>query len=270
MKVSVLMGIYNTRNKTMLEQALNSILNQTYKDFELIICDDGSTNNCLEWAKEICKGDNRVVFLQNKENKGLAYTLNKCLENAKGEYIARMDDDDISYLDRFEKQVKFLDEHPEYGIVGSNMELFDDKKGSWGERKYKEIPKKESFLFRVATPHPTVICRKKDLIDVGGYRDEKFTKRVEDYDLYMRMFANGTKIYNFQKPLYKYREDVSCAKKKKYRYRFNEVRVRYKGFKELGLLPKGYIYVIKPLIAGLIPQKIIKLPKRYKKSKRKV
>ena len=97
MKVSVLMGIYNTRNKTMLEQALNSILNQTYKDFELIICDDGSTNNCLEWAKEICKGDNRVVFLQNKENKGLAYTLNKCLENAKGEYIARMDDDDISY-----------------------------------------------------------------------------------------------------------------------------------------------------------------------------
>ena len=79
MKISVLMGIYNTRSKEILEQSINSILNQTFKDYEFIICDDGSTNNCLKWAKEICGEDKRVVFLENEKNMGLAYTLNKCL-----------------------------------------------------------------------------------------------------------------------------------------------------------------------------------------------
>ena len=263
MKISVLMGIYNTRSKEILEQSINSILNQTFKDYEFIICDDGSTNNCLKWAKEICGEDKRVVFLENEKNMGLAYTLNKCLKYAKGEYIARMDDDDESYLDRFEKQVNFLDTHPEFGLVGSNIQLFDSN-GVWGERKYKQIPKKEDFLYRVAIPHPTIMCRRDDLLEVGGYKDEKKTLRVEDYDLFMRMFANGTKIYNFQEPLLKYREDSVGARKKKYRYRFNELRVRYRGFKELKMLPKGYIYVIKPLIAGLIPQSIIKKSQRIK------
>lgn len=266
MKLSVIMGIYNTPNREMLANSLNSILNQTYNEFELIICDDGSTNGCFEWAKEICKDDNRVIFISNEKNMGLAYTLNHCLKIAKGEYIARMDDDDISDLKRFEKQVKFLDSNINIGLVGSNMNLYDDKRGVWGLRKYKENVKAIDFLYRVAVPHPTIMARKEAYDKVNGYRDLPKTLRVEDYDCFMRMFARGVNMYNFQEALLDYREDAESAKKKKYKYRFNEVYVRYNGFRELGLLNiKNIVYVIKPLIAGLIPQKIIKSMQKIKK-----
>lgn len=263
-KISVIMGIYNARSKEVIKKSLESILKQTYKNFELIICDDGSTNDCIKWAKEICKNDNRVKFIENSTNKGLAYTLNHCLEISTGEYIARMDDDDISHLDRFEKQINFLKNNKEYKLTGSVMNLFDDN-GIWGLRKYKEYVKKEDFLYRVAVPHPT-ICAKREAYDiVNGYRDLKKTYRVEDYDCFMRMFARGIKMYNFQEPLLDYREDSLGAKKKKYRYRFNELWVRYNGFKELNILSvKNYIYVLKPLMAGIIPQKVIKYFQRTK------
>lgn len=259
-KISVIMGIYNTPSKKMLKKSLDSILNQTYKDFELIVCDDGSSNDCVKWAKEICQSDNRVKFIKNNKNSGLAYTLNHCLKEAKGDYIARMDDDDESHLDRFEKQIQYMEKNKDVGLVGSNMNLFDDERGIWGLRKYDENVKKEDFLYRVAVAHPTIMARKQSYDVVGGYRDLPKTLRVEDYDCFMRMFAKGVKMYNFQKPLLNYREDSRGAKKKKYKYRFNEMWVRYYGFKNMGLLknPKNYIYVIKPLIAGLIPQKIIK------------
>lgn len=257
-KISVIMGIYNTSCKEKLEKSINSILNQTFKDFELIICDDGSTNNCLTWAKEICKNDKRVKFIKNHKNEGLAFTLNKCLKISNGKYIARMDDDDESHLDRFEKQVNFLDKNKDIGLVGSNINLFDDN-GIWGIRKYKEYVKKEDFLYRVAVAHPTVMARKESYESVSGYRNLPRTLRVEDYDCFMRMFAKGVKMYNFQDPILNYREDSFGAKKKKYRYRINEVWVRYYGFKKLGILKLSTIpYLFKPLIAGIIPQKIIK------------
>jgi len=264
-KISVIMGIYNSRSKEVLKKAIESILNQTYSNFEFIICNDGSTNECEKWAKEICKNDERVRFIQNEANRGLAYTLNHCLEEANGEFIARMDDDDFSHLDRFEKQVKFLENNPEIELTGSTMNLFDEN-GIWGKRTYNEYVKKEDFLYRVAVPHPTILARKEAFDKVMGYRDLPKTLRVEDYDCFMRMFARGVKMYNFQEPLFDYREDTVGAKKKKYKYRFNEMWVRYNGFKELGILnTKNIIYVIKPLIAGLIPQKIIKIRQAIKK-----
>ena len=262
------MGIYNSRSEEILRKSIESILNQTYSNFELIICNDGSTNECLKWAKNICKNDDRVIFIENKENKGLAYTLNHCLEIADGEYIARMDDDDISHFDRFEKQIDFLQKHSDYGLVGSNMNLFDSS-GIWGKREYKEYVKKEDFLFRVAVAHPTVLARKEAYEKVNGYRDLPKTLRVEDYDCFMRMFARGVKMYNFQEPLLNYREDAFGAKKKKYKYRFNEMHVRYNGFKELGITSiRKYIYIFKPLIVGLIPQKLIKNRQRIDNGRR--
>lgn len=264
-KVSVIMGIYHTPSKEMLEKSINSILNQSYTNFELIICDDGSTNDCVSWAKEICKNDNRVIFLKNEKNSGLAYTLNHCLQEATGEYIARMDDDDMSHLDRFEKQVDFLDNHPEIGLVGSNMNLFDEARGIWGKRNYPEYVKKENFLYRVAVPHPTIMARKSAYDKVNGYRDIKKTLRVEDYDCFMRMFSMGIKMYNFQDSLFDYREDIRGIKKKKYKYRFNEMWVRRQGFDSLKINKiKSLPYVIKPLIAGMIPQKLIKINQKNK------
>lgn len=258
-KVSVIMGIYNTKSKEMLEKSLTSILNQTYTDFELIICDDGSTNECFEWAKEICSNDNRVKFIKNGENKGLAYTLNHCLKEAEGEYIARMDDDDESHLDRFEKQVKFLDENPDIGLISSVANLFDNDKGIWGNLKCSEYVTKKDFLYTSPIIHPAVMARKEAYDAVGGYNDSPKVLRNEDYYCFMQMFAKGIKMYNFQEALLDYRQDKDSDQKKKYRYRFNEMYVRYHGFKELKMLNlKNYLYVIKPLIVGLIPNKILR------------
>ena len=109
------------------------------------------------------------------------------------------------------------------------------------------------------------MARKESYSIVDGYRDLKKTYRVEDYDCFMRMFARGIKMYNFQEALLDYREDKICAKKKKYIYRLNEMYVRYNGFKELGILNFGnFIYILKPLLAGLIPQKLIKRNQKNK------
>jgi len=256
-KVSVIMGIYNTQNIELLKKAIESILNQTYKDFEFIICDDGSTDSTYEIVKELTKSDSRVMLIKNEKNMGLAYSLNHCLSVASGEYIARMDADDISLLNRFEEQVKFLDYNKEYSLVGSCADLIDENSTTWGTRKVKEYPSKEDFLFGTCFIHPTIMIRKTILKEMNGYRVAPETKRAEDYDLFMRIYSKGYKGYNIQKVLYQYREDKLSYKRRSFKYRFGELKVRYEGFKLMGLLPKGYLYVLKPLIVGLIPQKIL-------------
>lgn len=255
-KVSVIMGIYNTNNETMVKEAIDSILNQTYKNYEFIICDDGSTDGTYELIKKLTMNDDRVVLIKNEKNMGLAYTLNHCLEVAKGEYIARMDADDISVLDRLEKQVEFLDRNDEYAVVGSSAKLFDEN-GQWGMRCPCEKPIKESFLFGTCFIHPTVMIRRSVLDKVSGYRVSDETLRAEDYDLFMRIYSAGGKGYNLQETLYEFREDKNAYKRRSYKFRIGEAKVRYIGFKRLGLLPKGYLYVMKPLIVGLIPQVIL-------------
>ena len=251
-KVSVIMGVYKITNKDILTKSINSILNQTFKDFEFIICDDGSKDETLDIVKEICNNDKRVIFLKNEKNMGLAYVLNKCLKYCQGEYIARMDADDESSLDRFEKQVQFLDSHQDYGVVTSNADVFDGDI-IWKEFIYSEEISKKDFLFNNPIVHGAVMVRKSAYDKVNGYRDLPMTYRVEDYDLFMRMFAQGIKIKTIQEKLFKFREDREALKRRKYKYRINEARVRFHGYKLLKLYPKGIIYVIKPLIVGLLP-----------------
>lgn len=254
--ISVLMGVYNTKNKEYLEKSLKSILNQTYSDFELIICDDGSTNDCIKWAKEIVNNDKRVVFIKNKSNRGLAYTLNHCLEVAKGKYIARMDDDDISHLDRFEKQMKYLKEN-NVDLVSNNINVFDEN-GIYNTLKYPEHITKKDFLFNSPIVHPSIMAKKTAFTSVNGYRDIKKTVRVEDYDIFMRMFASGIKMDVIQETLLDYRDDRENTKRrKKYKYRINEFKVRIDGYKRLKLMPIGILYSFKPLILGILPISII-------------
>ena len=101
-KISVIMGVHN--GEKTLPRAIDSILNQTFTDFELIICDDCSTDATIQVIKDYIEKDNRVILIRNESNSGLAASLNNCINISKGEYIARMDDDDISHVDRFEKQ----------------------------------------------------------------------------------------------------------------------------------------------------------------------
>ncbi len=261
-KISVIMGIYNTKNKSYLEKSLNSILNQTYKNFELIICDDGSSNGCLNWAKEICFGDSRVIFLQNPKNMGLAYTLNHCLEFSTGDYIARMDDDDESALDRFEVQVDFLNKNTDIDLVSCNINLFDDN-GIYNTIYFPSIIQKKDFLFNSPIVHPAIMARKKCFSDCCNYNTNSYAIRVEDYDLFMRMFSKEFKMAIIQKVLFNYRDDRATKKRRKiFKYRINEAIVRFKGFKKLKLFPIGFIFVLKPIIVGLLPLSILSFLKR--------
>lgn len=255
-KVSVLMGIYNIPSKEILKESIRSILDQTYRNIEFIIIDDGSTNQTYEWAKEIVLDDDRVKLTQNKKNIGLTKTLNLCLKQATGSYIARMDGDDYCELDRIEKQIKFL-KKSQSDLVATNIYNFDEN-GIWGERKCSKIINKNDFLFTSPIAHPTILCYKWCYDKVNGYNEKWYTDRNEDYDLFMRMYANGVQMRTIQENLYYYREDEVCYSKRKYKYRICEFVVRMRDFKLLKLYPKCIPYIIKPLIVGLIPQKILR------------
>ena len=124
-RISVLMGIYNCGST--LQEALDSLYAQTCQDFKVVLCDDGSSDNTLEIAEQNARLHSNVVVIKNGRNMGLNYTLNHCLEYADTEYCARMDGDDTCHPMRFEKEMGFLDEHPEYAIVSTTMHHFDEQ-----------------------------------------------------------------------------------------------------------------------------------------------
>lgn len=254
-KVSIIMSVYND-SKEQLYTAIESIRNQTLKDWEFIICDDGTSKENAFLLREYCQKDKRIKVIMNKKNIGLTRSLNRCLKYAKANYVARMDADDISHKSRLEKQYNFLEKHKEYAFVGTKAYIFNDN-GVYQVRNIEEKPSKRSFLKRSPFMHPTVMIRRQIYDEMNGYRFAKETRRAEDYDLFMRIYAKGYRGYNLQEELFYYREDKEAYRKRQYRYRIDEMIVRYKGFKKLGLLPKGYIYIIKPVFVGVLPRSIV-------------
>src|SRR5690625_5567791 len=141
-RITVLMAIYNCA--PTLKEAIDSLYAQTYNNFKLVLCDDASTDNTYEIAKQYAEKHDNIVLIQNEKNMKLAYSLNRCLEYADTEYVARMDGDDISLPTRFEKQIKFLDEHPEYAVVSSPMIYFYENE-DWGRGKSTQTTAKNSL-----------------------------------------------------------------------------------------------------------------------------
>lgn len=136
-RITILMAIYNCA--PTLAEAIDSLYAQTYQNFKLVLCDDGSTDETYNVAKEYADRYSIIILLKNEKNIKLAASLNRCLEFADTEYIARMDGDDISLPTRFEKEIEFLDNNPEYAVVSSPMIYFDES-GDWGEGKAKSKP----------------------------------------------------------------------------------------------------------------------------------
>ena len=256
--ISVIMGVYNCKNISLLYESVNSIIGQTESNWEIIICDDGSTDNTLNELRKIEKLDSRIKVITYEKNHGLSYALNECIKVSKGKYIARQDDDDISLPNRFEIQLEFFKRHPEYSIVGSKAIVFDDN-GEWGEYDVEERPTINSFLWTNPFAHPTVMFDAVALKSLGGYRVSKETRRCEDYDLFMRMYAKGYIGYNIQNNLYKYKIINGNEKYRPMKYRIDEAIVRWKGYKQLNLFPKGIFFGLKPIAIGIIPQKIFKI-----------
>lgn len=246
------MGIYNCA--PTLQEALDSLYAQTYQDFEIILCDDGSKDNTHQIAYENQKNHPNIVFLKNPHNMGLNQTLNNCLTVAKGEYIARMDGDDLCDPTRFEKQVKFLDEHPEYAIVSNPMIHFDEN-GEFMRGRVKEgEPTKEDLNYGPPFCHAPCMVRQEAYDAVGGYTVDPKLLRMEDYNLWMKMFAKGYRGYNLSEHLYMMRDDRNATARRNLRCRINGVHAHYLAYKTLNL---SYIkfcrYAIMSIAKGLMP-----------------
>lgn len=250
-KVTVLMSLYNTPRE-QLKASIDSILNQTYKDFELLIIDDGSTEECLKVLGEY--EDERIRIIHNEKNMGLVKSLNRGLEQSHTDYIIRMDTDDIAYEDRIEKQIKFVEEHPEYSIVSGRADIFDEK-GIYGTTMQRGKMTKEDMLFGTPFVHPTIILKRKDVMQCGGYPEYR---RCEDYAMEMNLYANGYKGYIMDDVLIKYRMDQNGYKKKKFRDRFIEAKARWIYFRKMKVKFYQYIYVIKPILVGMMPKCLYK------------
>lgn len=252
-KVSIIMGIYNCAGS--LPEAIGSILNQNFTDWELIMCDDGSIDNTYEVAQRYTI-DERVVILKNKKNMHLAATLNRCLSVAQGEYIARMDADDKCMPQRLEKEVKYLEEHPEIDCIGCGMIIFDEN-GERGVRLNIEHPTKDFLIHTTPFAHPTIVMRKAMYDKLGGYTTAEKALRCDDTELWFRFFKLGGKGYNIQEPLYYYHESLNDLKKRTFKASLKTFKVCIKGYKMLRFPLWKYIYAFKPIVSALIPNKLM-------------
>lgn len=266
-KVSVIMGIYNCAET--LDEAIQSILNQTFTDWNMVMCDDGSNDDTYQIAqKYVQKYPGRFILLQNETNQGLNITLNNCLSVATGEYIARMDGDDVSLPDRIEKEVQFLDNFPEYAIVSTPMILFDAN-GRWGKTKMGiEKPTIRDFVNNSPFHcHAPCMIRREAYVAVDGYTVDKRLLRFEDCNLWFKLYAKGYHGYNMSEPLYMMRDDRNAATRRSPWVRFRGLYVLFDGFK-LVKMPVRYFFALIPkffryIIILFIPSRVyLKIHKR--------
>lgn len=253
-KISVIMGIYNCGST--LAEAIECILAQTVSDWELILCDDGSTDNTFEVAESFVKRyPTQIILIKNDVNKGLNFTLNRCLQYASGEYIARMDGDDRCSSNRFELQLQAFAEYPDVSIVSTAMEHFDET-GIWGKVQHPDVVSRRDFLKGTPFCHAPAMIKKTALDYVGGYSNAKYLLRVEDYHLWVKMYKAGFVGINLPKTLYQMRDDRNAYRRRKFRYRINEAYVKCVAVKYLGLPFYGYFCALKPILVGLLPSRV--------------
>ena len=256
--VSVLMSVYN--GAPTLEKAAASVLAQTYRNLELILCDDASTDDTWRIMQRIAAQDARVTVFQNKTNRGLGASLNGCLLRAGGEYIARQDADDVSDPDRIERTIDFLlSSGAPYAACG--VRVFDDG-GVWSTRQYPQRITKHIIAQKNPFFHPTMVFRRAVLEGVGGYSETPETRRTEDYDLVMRLAAEGVIGENLPEILYSVYEPKEAYLRHNAKTRLCEVRVRARGLRAMGSPASDYIYLVKPLIMACVPRGLMRSLKR--------
>ena len=254
-RVSIIMGVFNGEYR--LDKAVNSIMDQSFVDWEFIICDDGSTDKSYEKLLIYSQRDNRIVVIRNDANIGLAQTLNNCLNKSQGEYIARMDDDDFAHKDRLLKQVEFLDKNPEYGIVATGRN-FVDHQGVWGKDTYSGERTSLDIFKGNYFAHPTVMIRKSVYDSVQGYSTDPSIGRMEDVDLWCKMYSEKIKGFVIKDILLDYFESRNSMIRRKYRHRITEFKLKMK-YRESLQIPLYYsIFAYKTLLVGLLPNSLIK------------
>lgn len=256
-EISVLMGVlYRKEDTAPLQRAVQSILAQTVPDFEFLICDDGSNDAAVRLLDELAARDARIRLVRGNNKRSLPEKLNECLRHARGQWIARMDDDDFSHPQRFERQLAWLREHPEAAFVGCNVALVKGGERA-GERSFPAFPQVKDFYMTQPFIHPSLLLRREALDAVGGYSEDKHCLLCEDYDLLLRLYEHGFKGANLQEILFDYTIPLTARGSRKMSHRWNEVVTRWRRFRSLGVLPKALPYVIKPIAVGLLPEKLL-------------
>ena len=238
-KVTVLMGVYN--GQRYLRAAIDSILQQTFTNFEFLIIDDGSKDASVEIIKSY--SDPRIRLLINEKNIGLAASLNRGINSSTSRYIARMDCDDISLPQRLEKQVAFLEHHSDIGICGSGIEIIgkksDDRAGFFND----DAMIRSSLIFDSGFAHPAVMISRQLLHECNLRYDETFT-HAQDYDLWARAAAY-TKFANLPETLLRYRVHAeSAGRKSGTKQRAMADRVRRQQLARLGIQPLEAEYAL--------------------------
>jgi len=230
-KISVIMSAYNVEK--YIAESIESILNQTFRDFELIIINDASTDKTLDIIKGFMKKDKRLKLINNKKNLYATISRNKALRIAKGVYIAIQDGDDISLPVRLSLQNKYLDKHKDIFLVGSGI----IKISADGSYLDKRMPICSKILIKLMLPirnqiyHPSVMFRNKGCL----YRNKIYY--AEDYDLYLVLISNGLKLANLREYLVKYRilnSSVSNSKRKQQDLFAEKAKEFYKQRKKIG------------------------------------
>lgn len=249
------MAVYNCQNT--VAEAIESILDQTFQDFEFVICDDCSDDGTYQIVCNYAERyPDKIVVVRNEKNSKLAYSLNHCLRNVRGKYIARMDGDDASVPERFEKQYDFLQKNRQYDLVGTAMSFFDES-GEWGKVEKNQLPSVKDKLGGVCFNHATIMIKKSAYDCVGNYTDIPRTLRCEDIDLWYKLFAAGLKGYNTKDVLYRVRVDEDAMKRRSFALRLNVFKTMSAGYKLMNFPWPYYIFLLKPLIAGLIPNRMM-------------
>ena len=268
-KISILMGIYNCAST--LREAVDSIIAQTYTNWELIFCDDCSTDDTYQIA-EYYKNlyPEKIILLRNKYNSKLAFTLNRCIEVATGEFVARMDGDDISMPNRFEKQINYLRKHPDVVLVGTAMQRFSDD-GSLGAIAYcKEhpdynTPYKEGLVFN----HATIVAYRYVFEQLGGYTVSPRTVRGQDRDLWYRFLVAGYKGSNIMEPLYMVRENEDAIRRRSAKDRWISFKTEVIGYSMLHYKWYRYAKPIVNLMKVFVPIKVIIKYREWQSKKQK-
>lgn len=251
------MSVYN--GERFVRQAVESLLTQTYRDFELIVVDDASTDGTHNILEELAAQDNRIRVLTNSTNLGLTKSLNIALGQAQGNFVARMDADDIALPNRLEKQATFLNVHPEVGIVGTWYQFINDE-GILLEEK--QPPTDDTPLHRALIRfnpflHSSTMIRKALLDRVDGY-DESY-KRAQDYDLWMRC-ASHTRFANLPEVLMQKRftKGMVSYTREKEQIR-SALRVRLAALRQKQYPWWCFVFLLKPALAVLLPTPIVRI-----------
>ncbi len=191
--ISIILPTYN--GSKWVKKAIESVQSQTYTNWELLVIDDGSMDNTAQITIDIAKVDHRIIYIKNEQNLGIQKTLNKGIKEAKGEHIARIDDDDEwAYKDKLKDQIEFLENHTDHVLIGTGVQAVSESGKIIFERvnPISDGQIRNIILNKNCFIHSSVMFRKLIAIQVGGYNEDLKSKHVEDYDLWLRMGKIGS------------------------------------------------------------------------------